>query len=163
MPLVDRMHHPDLPDYTVRVSQRAKRVQLRVMPYGEVEVVVPKRFDHRRVAAFVAEHQGWLRSQLAAVERRRRKKPELYSATPTAVPLRAIDEHWEVRYDGLHGRRLLANPHLRVVTVPETAREDCAEMLGRWLHNQARRHLTPWLRHTKRPAGAAAAVRATSA
>jgi predicted metal-dependent hydrolase len=55
----------------VRVSARARRLRLRVLPGGRVEVVVPPRTPRRAVEALLREHGGWIERQ------RERLRPRL--------------------------------------------------------------------------------------
>jgi predicted metal-dependent hydrolase len=63
----------DIP-YTVRRSDRARRVRVRVDPRdGAVEVVIPRRAREREAAAAVEELRGWIerrRAEAAAVAAR---------------------------------------------------------------------------------------------
>src|SRR3569623_499514 len=53
------------PHYTVRVSPRARRLQLKVSPLGKVEVVAPHRVAAKDVHVFVERHGQWLQRTLA--------------------------------------------------------------------------------------------------
>lgn len=52
-------------DYTIRRSDRARRVRVTVHPEGEVEVVLPRRAREREAAAAVAELRPWIERRLA--------------------------------------------------------------------------------------------------
>ncbi|MCW2968864.1 MAG: hypothetical protein JWM71_2636, partial [Solirubrobacteraceae bacterium] len=52
-------------EYTVRRSDRARRVRITVHPEGEVEVVLPRRARDREAAAAVAELRPWIERRLA--------------------------------------------------------------------------------------------------
>ena len=52
-------------DYTVRRSDRARRVRVTVHPEGEIEVVLPRRARDREAAAAVAELRPWIEKRLA--------------------------------------------------------------------------------------------------
>jgi predicted metal-dependent hydrolase len=47
-------------DYTVRVSQRAKHVNLRLTRTGQLEVVIPPGFDRAEIPSIIAKHGTWL-------------------------------------------------------------------------------------------------------
>jgi predicted metal-dependent hydrolase len=51
--------------YTVRRSDRARRVRVTVHPHGDVEVVLPRRAREREAAAAVAELRPWIERRLA--------------------------------------------------------------------------------------------------
>ncbi|MDX6732023.1 MAG: hypothetical protein QOC54_1971, partial [Baekduia sp.] len=55
-------------EYTVRRSDRARRVRVRVDPRdGGVEVVLPRRAAAREAAAAVVELRGWIARRQAEV------------------------------------------------------------------------------------------------
>jgi len=60
-------------EYTVRRSDRARRVRVTVHPEGEVEVVLPRRAREREAAAAVAELRPWIERRLAEAERLRER------------------------------------------------------------------------------------------
>jgi predicted metal-dependent hydrolase len=55
-------------DYSVRRSDRARRVRVVVEPSGNVEVVLPRRAAQREAAAAVAELRPWIERRLAETE-----------------------------------------------------------------------------------------------
>jgi predicted metal-dependent hydrolase len=55
-------------DYTVRRSDRARRVRVVVEPTGEIEVVLPRRAPQREAAAAVAELRPWIERRLAEAD-----------------------------------------------------------------------------------------------
>src|SRR5262245_2113514 len=64
-------------DYTIRRSERARRVRVTVEPDGAVEVVLPRRAAEREAAAAVSELAPW-------IERRRRALATARSAVAPA-------------------------------------------------------------------------------
>ena len=54
-----------LPDYELKVSARAKRASLRVIPGRGLVVSVPRGFTKARVAQLLASQQPWIETQLA--------------------------------------------------------------------------------------------------
>jgi predicted metal-dependent hydrolase len=52
-------------DYTIRRSDRARRVRVTVHPEGEVEVTLPRRARDREAAAAVQELWPWIERRLA--------------------------------------------------------------------------------------------------
>ncbi len=131
-----------LPDYAVRVSPRAKRLQLRVKPSGQVEVVVPKGVALRHVPGFVAEHEGWLRQTLSRI-------PQLPATTalPETITLAAIAGEWQVSYQ--HGRRPRVIDHAAAPVAQLQVSGDNEPQqraaLQRWLSQLAKECLIPWL------------------
>ena len=131
-----------LPDYAVRVSQRAKRLQLRVKSSGQVEVVVPKGVALRHVPGFVAEHEAWLRQTLGRIT------PRPAAATlPETITLPAIAGEWQVSYH--HGRRArvidhAAAPAAQLQVFGDNEQQQRAA-LQQWLNRLAKECLIPWL------------------
>ena len=66
----------DLPEYSVRASNRAKRLSITVKPGGEVVVTAPARIDTARVESFVGKYADWIRSKVEKAQ----KRPQLLLA-----------------------------------------------------------------------------------
>lgn len=146
-----RERRPDLqelPDYRVRVSKRARRMQLQVSTRGEVEVVVPRGCSPASARAFVAGHRVWLHRTLARLQRQSGLRPELDTGLPERILLPAIDASWRAVYregarSGVRERRADAEQGRLLVTSPDEERARAA--LREWLRRTARTHLLPWL------------------
>ena len=139
-----------LPPYTVRTSARARRVQLRVLPHGVVEAVVPRGFDPVVLEAFVQRHRDWLARRLARIEEQRQRRPDLFEAPPSRIRLAALGCAWDVDYEWTDANaRVCAGPRAgdRLGVRAADADSACAA-LQRWLSGQAKTHLVPWLRRT---------------
>lgn len=135
---------PQAPEYSVRVSARAKRARLQVTLRGRVEVVVPARgFDARAVADFVARNEAWVRRALGRVAQYRAGHPHDGAGLPPAISLPALGRQWSVEYaPGNPGRVRAAGDTLRVAGGDEEAHRAA---LRRWLHDTAKAQLVPWL------------------
>ena len=132
-----------LPDYSVRVSQRAKRLQLRVKSSGEVEVVVPKGVAMRHVPGFVAEHESWLRQTLSRIK----PAPVAASLLPESIQLAAIEGEWAVSYH--HGRRtrVIDQAAAPAAQLQVFADNDVQQRvaLQQWLNRLSKECLIPWI------------------
>ncbi len=139
-----------LPPYSIRVSARAKRLQLKVLPPGKVEVVVPKRFNLNKVPAFVAEHHQWLQRHLDSMATQYVAEPLL----PEMVRFPAIDEQWRVEYhQGLRSRVVdLGDYHLKLMGPDEP---HAGKVLQAWLQQRAKQVLPPWLEEVSAEIGLA--------
>jgi len=85
------------PEYTVRVSDRARRVRLTVTPKDGLVVVVPKRFPASRIPEIVASHALWIERALGRNEgRRARLEAHADAPVPARVELPGIGVSWEV-------------------------------------------------------------------
>jgi predicted metal-dependent hydrolase len=121
-------------EYTVRRSERARRVRVRVDPRdGAVEVVLPKRAAQREAAAAVAQLRGWIdrrRAEVAVAQAR-------VAARDGTVPYLGTDLLLRVE----PGRTRV---HRRgdVLLVPAG---DARAALERWYRRQARLEIAPRL------------------
>lgn len=140
-----RPSEPALPDYTVRVSSRAKRARLQVNLHGRVEVVIPRGFDPRWVPAFVARNDVWLDRALRRVAQYRAAHPEGDGVLPTRIRLPALQQSWAVEYASAARRRVdtLQSEGRLQVSGPDDNGQRSA--LRRWVHDTARACLVPWL------------------
>jgi len=83
------------PDWTVRVSRRARRLSVRVYPGGRVEIVVPPGASAATVQRFVGLHREWIEERvtdLSAVA------GVTIETRPTQIELPAIHRRYEVQY-----------------------------------------------------------------
>ena len=78
-------------EYSLRVSQRAKRVILKVGVNG-LEVVVPRRFGKRRLPEILEANRDWIEKELQRV------KESSALVALECINLNAIDERWQVNY-----------------------------------------------------------------
>ena len=133
------------PGFSVRRSNRAKRLSIKVFPRGGVEVVVPRRTSARTVKAFVQENQEWIgRAREAFAEQ---YSPEAF-VLPDIIRLPAVERQVIVRYqpDGSTGkvRFRYGNGILRLAG-DTTSEKHCVDALRRWLSGVARREFAPRL------------------
>ncbi|MFZ0550192.1 MAG: YgjP-like metallopeptidase domain-containing protein, partial [Steroidobacteraceae bacterium] len=91
--------------WSVRESQRARRLTVRVFHTGRVEVVVPSRTSARTVERFLERHRSWIERKRE--EARRRAGPPL-PFPPSQVELTACQETWRVHLSGGTGRVRIA-------------------------------------------------------
>ena len=120
-------------DYTVRRSDRARRVRVTVHPQGEVEVVLPRRARDREAAAAVAELRPWIERRLAEAAVLR----ERIAARGATVPF--LGEVLELRVE--RGR---TRAHRRgdALLVPDG---DAGPAIERWYRRTARAEVVPRL------------------
>ena len=125
-------------EYTVRRSDRARRLRIIVAPEG-VEVVLPQRMAMRHVEPFVQEKRAWIERTLRAYKEAEAALPPLVAADGGRAPYlgREFDLHVKVepartrpgvsrRGGGLH------------VGVAEPGPDAVREALRRWYIRRAR-------------------------
>ncbi|MEJ7786100.1 MAG: SprT family zinc-dependent metalloprotease [Solirubrobacteraceae bacterium] len=120
-------------EYTVRRSDRARRVRVTVHPQGEVEVVLPRRARNREAAAAVAELRPWIERRLAETVVVRERIAERGSTIPyLGTALALVGEPGRTR----------AHRRGDALLVPGTAPEAAVE---RWYRRMARAEVVPRL------------------
>jgi predicted metal-dependent hydrolase len=146
---LDMSPDDDLPPYSLRVSRRAKRMQLRVNHWGKVEVVLPHNVGLAHVAPFVRRHRKWLERALTQLGAIRDDPSPVYPHLPDKVYLLSLGEDWEVSYtqgarSGFYAETGNDGRHnLQIETVDGGATH---VPLQSWVHDYARQRLPPWLR-----------------
>jgi predicted metal-dependent hydrolase len=133
---------PDAP-WSVRESERARRMVVRVFHSGRVEVVVPVRTPPRLIATFLERHRQWIEHKRAEASRTA-VAPEPFP--PASIDLPACAERWRVHLAGGIGRLRLASGG-GVISVGGDAADRAAlrQMLLHWLLARARDALEPTL------------------
>lgn len=91
---------------SIRHSQRARRVAVRICAGGRVELVVPRGVSERRAWAFLESRADWVRHHVA---RRRQQAPQASEFPPRTLELPLLGESWRLFQAGGSGRaRLVA-------------------------------------------------------
>lgn len=125
-------------EVALRISPRARHVRLHIDRRGQVELVLPRGFDTREVAAILDRHRHWVERTLT------RMAPHLSQTLrpPELIHLPAIGQTWQVEYrpQGRNAYREAAPGQLSV-----RQGEEWPVILRRWLSVQGKRHLIPWL------------------
>lgn len=134
-----------LPEYSVRVSSRTRKMWLRVSRWGRIEVVVPKRHSARAITEFVAENREWIKRALADFKREYGAAPRM--VLPTRIVLRATGQTWTVQVRKRPGPPSLKEhpDNCLVLTMDHVDPAVWAPLLRRWLQHHAREELVPWL------------------
>ncbi len=136
-------------EYTVRVSTRAKRLQVRINPLCEVEVVLPHRMSARHVAPFVDQNRRWITETRARLLQERGHDGAGKSGLlPTAVRLQAIGQSYGVHFrkEVTTGLEVIpASTREPMIVLTAADERGACRQLQHWLGQQARHHLPPWL------------------
>lgn len=135
------------PACTIRESRRARRVTLKASRDRGLEVVIPLGFDRKRIPSILKEKQEWIRSVFRRFEEER-FSPAGSLILPESIDLKAIGRHFTVEYKSLKkgAFQLLQANDSHIEIYGDTANTDlCRELLNRWLKNQGKVQLLPWL------------------
>ncbi len=143
----------DLPDYTVRVSDRAKSVRLSLSVEAGLEVVIPTNYDRHQVPELIHQKRDWIvRNQLKLDQREAFLQSQAPHQLPDRINLRSLGEDWEIEYQLLPTKTRAIdiqekNTELKLVLSGNTADiEACKFFLKEWLIKKAEKHLFSWLR-----------------
>lgn len=126
----------------VRRSQRARHVRLKVHQSGQVELVVPLRFDERRLPAILDTHEAWVQRTLQRVGVT--PGPMQPVAAPERIHLPAIAGEWQVEYQG-DGANRVACRAVGDGILQVSGGTSWQAALKRWLARQGKMYLAPWL------------------
>jgi predicted metal-dependent hydrolase len=144
--------------YSVRVSDRAKHVSIKVSHLSEVEIVVPRGFDMQQIPAILKKRQDWIAktTQRIAAERRSlspsTQSPQVAAPFPEQLSLRSLLEEWTVHYQPTESTQITfttPEPHQLLIR-GKVDRTNYSPALQYWLKRKAEAHLNPWLRLVSR-------------
>jgi predicted metal-dependent hydrolase len=135
--------------YTIRVSQRARHVRLRLSLREGLVVVVPRGFDQSLLPALLVSKQRWVERAWARLQAGRgRRVAAAPPRLPATLSLTAVGEEWTVEYHASTSPHVAARASSgnRLLVTGHTAdRHACIAALRRWLSRKAHQHLEPWL------------------
>ncbi len=132
--------------YTVRLSARAKRLQIKVSAQGKVEVVLPSGVNSKVVEPFVKKHQQWLTDTLQRLKKQQSIKPEL--SFPDTVYLQAIKRNYSITYHANHKNGFIKRTTPESVEIFSGNNSHKKRVLQQWLNTTAKETLVPWLHQT---------------
>ena len=138
--------------WSVRESQRARRLTVRVFHTGRVEVVVPFRTSGRAVERFLERHRSWI--ERTREEARRRAGPPT-PFPPPRIELPACAETWHIHLAGGPRRAGIAMPAPGVLSLAGGggSGQSVRQALRRWLTKRASLVLAPLLAECARELG----------
>ncbi len=142
----------DLAAFSIRESKRAKRLSVRVLPHGSVEVVAPRGTRADEVREFVRASDGWIRK---AVRETRHNGLATELGLPDEILFPACQESWLIVYgtaNPLASERQDGDPGRLVKFAAETP-DVTRRRLRSWVVDQGRRILLPRLRELSRATG----------
>jgi predicted metal-dependent hydrolase len=129
--------------WRVRASERARRLAVRVLPGGVVEIVVPRGTRPRTVERFVARHRGWIDGKL---ELYRPLEPAPPGGLPAAVEFAASGRRHAVEFAQADGAARIETGAGLVRLHGDRGRPALLRhLLQRFLMREAHATLAPWL------------------
>jgi len=144
-----------LPDYTLRVSARARRVRLEMSARNGLVVIVPKGFARKHIPGVLKEMQGWIERAMTRVNRESLAEPASVHL-PEEIHLQALGEKWavHVQQTGVSKVKALEQPPGILVLSGNTSKVPvCLSQLDSWLNKKSHERLVPWLREVSAEQG----------
>lgn len=147
----------ELPHFTLRVSARARRAGLRVSAREGLVVVIPHRFNPRRIPDLLQLNRVWIQRALQRVEAERLQLAAIPpDQPPEGFSLAALGEEWTVSHQTAELPRfhlteedqgLFAKQLTLKLTLIGSNENPAARLilLRRWLKRRAESQLIPWL------------------
>lgn len=137
----------NIPHYKVRVSVRAKRVQIKLNQFAELEIIIPKGFTKKDIAKYVEQHRHWIHSTRARILALRPQGEELSALVPDQVCLAAINKCYPVTIEEATFSEDLSVSHgfeqERILLCG--SQEQQITLLNQWMQQKAKKILPPWL------------------
>jgi predicted metal-dependent hydrolase len=129
--------------WRVRASNRARRLAVRVLPGGLVEVVVPRGTRPRAVEQFVLRHRRWIERTLDLYRPADAGAP---GALPGRIDFQATGRSWALRFIEADGPpRLRAEAGVLTLTGTPGRSALARHALRRFVMREAHAALGPWL------------------
>ncbi len=143
----------ELPNYTVRISDRAKCVRLALSVNKGLEVVIPKNYDHLKIPELIHQKRDWIiRNQRKLDEREAFLQSQAPHELPDVIKLRSLGEEWQIIYNQTvtkYGSITISEQKEQfqlIISGNVTDTEACKKLLKQWLMRKAEKHLFSWLR-----------------
>ena len=128
--------------YTIRRSNRAKRLRLNITVKDGLVVVLPRGFNEKEIPAILESQANWITAGLAKV------KITKALFRPTSINLPAIEETWNVKYLPTPGKQLAVHEKEDFSLVVSGESEDpykISEALNSWMRQKAQEVFIPWV------------------
>lgn len=130
--------------FVVRVHGRARRLRLKVVAPGRIELVLPHNCPLRQASAFLQQQHDWLQRELTTLLAHSSERPDL-------LELPAVGEQWRLEFKRAAQRSGVRIQH---TTLHVGYRDDDWQSpLRRWLARRAEAHLGPRLTALSRTTG----------
>jgi predicted metal-dependent hydrolase len=133
-------------DYVLKVSNRAKRVNLRMNAEEGLVVTVPKRYNQKKIHEVFARHEKWLdKMHLRFKDERAKRLAE--PLLPEKIILQGIQEEWRIIYEesDIETVRIKEKESILVLYGAVHEQELCLKALRKWLKEKARSTFAPLL------------------
>ena len=135
--------HPVIGEYKIKVNPRAKRLILKITNQGQLEVVVPRAADMKRINGAIDRKSCWIEKSIAGI-RKRNALADTETWKPKSIHFRFLDRIVNVTYQAndLNGVWLRTLDNDRIVISGQVQnKEFCGQVLREWLQDMGKRVL----------------------
>ena len=138
--------------YSIRISNRARKVRLSLCPIKGLEVVVPRGFNHQKIPQVVHENKNWLERARYNLEKRTANLPKGHlDPLPTTISLLYVNQMRHMKFTFADTLPLTDNGD--TLFVHASGEVEARKKIKNWLKSQARKYLVPALKDLSREIG----------
>ncbi len=145
--MVDEGKDRDLP-YILQERAGARRVMLRILPDCGLVVTVPTGYDKTKLDQLLEGKRRWIERHLGE-RSQATTASSLEDLLPKSIAFAANGEAWQVRYNESprQSLKLSSDFATRLIELEGDISDfdHCRRLLKRWLRDQGKRILLPWL------------------
>lgn len=137
------------PQYKLRTSVRAKRVQLQFSPIKGLELIVPIHGKRMNINGFLNDNREWIEQRFEELEHFQYQcAPESFVCPPKALVLPAIAKSWDIRFSSIlySGQSKYVQDGQNLIFYAGRQQETRIAYIKLWLAGQAKQVLGPWLK-----------------
>ncbi len=136
----------ELPPYTIRVSERARRISLRFTVESGLELIIPSERHRRKAIAFLQSQQKWIAKRQAQYLAEMPAQAQ-DNTLPQKLLLPAIDHHWHLSYNesAYAALTILDEANTVLIRSPQGNLAKTRELLINFIKDLAETHLKPRL------------------
>ena len=137
------MDSPSPFDYTVKVTNNSRGIQLHLSLQKGLEVRIPRGVSRKMVDRVLKKNQEWIVSSLGQIRER------LERLAPEDIELQASGRRWEVEYRATSSGGIAVEETCGATLLVKGNIGDSYKIalaLRRWLGGRAQKDLVPWLR-----------------
>lgn len=131
------------PTYTVKEHPRALQVRLKISIRHHLEIVVPRRFNHKEIPNILETNRKWIEKHLVHSQQSLQLMQD--HPLPTDIFLPALDEQWKIHYlkTTNHKMMIIQRTNNELVLLGNIENISlCKKILIDWVKKKAKLYLT---------------------
>jgi len=139
-----------LPDYSLKISRKARNVWLKISDEKGLVVVIPKWYNRKNIPELLRKEKKWITRTIKRLEEQKLTKP---TPPPFLLPphiyLKALGEFWKIKYQKTPAQNInLSHCYNSTLTLSGDIDnvEKCRDALRIWLAMKAKMQMVPWLK-----------------